>query len=180
MEGKKSPLYFYVFDLLQLEGKNLMTLPVEARKNVLEQLCAGAGELIRFSGAIGGEANQLLAEIKKRGLEGLIGKLPGSAYEPGRRSGAWIKLKCVDEQELVIGGYTPPQGARKYFGAILVGYYEDVKLKFAGKVGTGFTDKTLSMLYKRFQKERCDDCPFIDLPHKTAGQWAQNITPSMM
>jgi bifunctional non-homologous end joining protein LigD len=180
MEGKKSPLYFYAFDLLQLEGKNLITLPLEARKNVLEQLCAGAVELIRFSGAIGGEANQLLAEIKKRGLEGLIGKLRSSVYEPGRRSGAWIKLKCVDEQELVIGGYTPPQGARKYFGAILVGYYEDGKLNFAGKVGTGFTEKTLSMLYKEFQKERRDDCPFVDLPHKTAGQWAQNITPSMM
>jgi bifunctional non-homologous end joining protein LigD len=180
IEGKKSPLYFYAFDLLQLEGKNLMTLPLEARKNVLERMCAGAGELIRFSGAIGGEANQLLAEIKKRGLEGLIGKMRNSVYEPGRRSGAWIKLKCVDEQEFVIGGYTPPQGARKYFGAILVGYYEDRKLKFAGKVGTGFTERTLSMLYEKFQGERRDDCPFVDLPHKTAGQWAQNITPSMM
>src|SRR5205814_4804863 len=89
-------------------------------------------------------------------------------------------LKCVNEQEFVIGGYTPPQGARKYFGAILVGYHEGKKLKFAGKVGTGFTEKTLSMLYKKFQSERRDDCPFVDLPHKTAGQWSQNITPSMM
>ena len=186
LEGKKSPLYFYAFDLLQLEGKNLMSLPLEARKNALEQVCAGAGETIRFSGAIGGDPRALLDEVKRRGLEGIIGKQRRSVYEPGRRSGEWIKLKCVAEQEFVIGGYTPPQGARKYFGAILVGYYESKKegsdnhLKFAGKVGTGFTTKALSMLHKKFQAERRDDCPFVDLPHKTAGQWSQNITPSMM
>jgi len=186
MEVKKSPLYFYAFDLLQLEGKNLMSLPLEARKNALEQVCAGVGETIRFSGAIDGDPRALLDEVKRRGLEGIIGKQRRSVYEPGRRSGEWIKLKCVAEQEFVIGGYTPPQGARKYFGAILVGYYEskskegDNRLKFAGKVGTGFTTKTLSMLHKKFQAERRDDCPFVDLPHKTAGQWSQNITPSMM
>src|SRR5919197_1135170 len=97
-----------------------------------------------------------------------------------RLSGAWIKLKCVSEQEFVIGGYTPPQGSRKYFGAILVGYYEKKKLVFAGKVGSGFTAKSLSMLHKKFQKEARDDCPFVDLPSKQNGQWVQGITPSMM
>ena len=109
-----------------------------------------------------------------------------SIYEAGRRSGTWIKLKCVNEQEFVIGGYTPPQGARKHFGAILVGYYEnkkkkeDSRLVFAGKVGTGFTAKSLSMLDKKFQKETRDNCPFVDLPSKQNGQWVQGITPSMM
>ena len=137
-------------------------------------------ELIRFSGAIGGDAEALLKEVKKRGLEGLIGKLRNSVYEPGRRGGAWIKLKCVSEQEFVVGGYTPPQGSRKYFGAILVGYYEGKELVFAGKVGTGFTERTLSILHKKFQRERRDDCPFVDLPSKSGGQWSQGITPSMM
>jgi bifunctional non-homologous end joining protein LigD len=180
MEGRKSPVYFYAFDLLQLDGKSLLSLPLEARKNVLEKLCAGAGDLIRYSGAIGGDAQRLLEEVKRRSLEGIIGKQRNSVYEPGRRSGAWIKLKCVNEQEFVIGGYTPPQGARKHFGAILVGYYENKKLVFAGKVGTGFTAKSLSMLYKKFQKEGRDDCPFVDLPLKQNGQWVQDITPSMM
>ncbi len=180
MEGRKSPVYFYAFDLLQLEGKSLLSLPLEARKNVLEKLCAGAGDPIRYSGAIGGDAERLLEEVKRRGLEGIIGKQRNSVYEPGRRGGAWIKLKCVHEQEFVIGGYTPPQGARKYFGAILVGYYESKKLVFAGKVGTGFTAKSLSMFYKKFQKEGRDDCPFVDLPSKQNGQWVQDITPSMM
>jgi bifunctional non-homologous end joining protein LigD len=180
MERRKSPVYFYAFDLLQLDGKSLLSLPVEARKGVLEKLCAGVGDPVRYSGGIGGDAERLLEEIKRRGLEGIIGKQCNSAYEPGRRTGAWIKLKSVNEQEFVIGGYTPPQGARKYFGAILVGYYDNKKLVFAGKVGTGFTVKSLSMLYKKFKKETRDDCPFVDLPSKQDGQWVQDITPSMM
>jgi bifunctional non-homologous end joining protein LigD len=180
MEGRKTPVYFYAFDLLQIDGKSLVSLPLEARKNILERLCADAGDPIRYSGAIGGDAKRLLEAVKRRGLEGIIGKQRNSVYEPGRRSGAWIKLKCVNEQEFVIGGYTPPQGSRKYFGAILVGYYENEKLVFAGKVGTGFTVKSLSMLYKKFQRETRDDCPFVDLPSKQNGQWVQDITPSMM
>jgi bifunctional non-homologous end joining protein LigD len=180
MEGRKSPVYFYAFDLLHLDGKSLLSLPLEARKNVLEKLCGGAGDPIRYSGAIGGDAQRLLEEVKRRGLEGIIGKQRNSVYEPGRRSGAWIKLKCVSEQEFVIGGYTPPQGSRRYFGAMLVGYYDNKKLMFAGKVGTGFTAKWLSVLYKKLQKEARDDCPFVDLPSKQNGQWIQDITPSMM
>jgi len=180
MEGWKSPVYFYAFDLLQLDGKNLLGVPLEARKNVLEKLSTDADDPIRYSGAIGSDAEPLLDEVKRRGLEGLIGKQRNSVYEPGRRSGAWIKLKCVQEQEFVIGGYTPPQGARKHFGAILVGYYDKNKLVFAGKVGTGFTAKSLSTLYKKLQNEARDDCPFVDLPSKQNGQWVQGITPSMM
>ena len=180
IEGKKSPIYFYVFDLLQLDGKSLISLPLEQRKTFLEQLCADAGDPIRFSGEIGGDAQALLAEVKRRGLEGIIGKQRDSVYEPGRRSGAWIKLKCVNEQEFVIGGYTPPGGSRKHFGAILVGYYKDKRLLFAGKVGSGFTSKSLSMLHKKFREEARDDCPFADLPSKRNGQWVQGITPSMM
>jgi bifunctional non-homologous end joining protein LigD len=180
MDGRKTPIYFYAFDLLQVDGKSLLSLPLEARKSVLETLCASAGDPIRYSGAIGGDAKRLLEEVKRRGLEGIIGKQRNSVYEPGRRSGAWIKLKCVSEQEFVIGGYSPPQGARKHFGAILVGYYENRKLVFAGKVGSGFTAKLLSMLHKKFQKEGRGVCPFVDLPSKQNGQWVQDITPSMM
>jgi bifunctional non-homologous end joining protein LigD len=181
MEGRKSPIYFYAFDLLQLDGKGLVSVPLEARKNVLEKLCASAKDpRIRYSGAIDGDANQLLKEVQRRGLEGIIGKLHNSVYEAGRRSGAWIKLKCVNEQEFVIGGYTPPQGARKHFGAILVGYYKNRDLVFAGKVGTGFTTKSLAAFHKKFRAEERADCPFVDLPSKQNGQWVLGITPSMM
>jgi bifunctional non-homologous end joining protein LigD len=181
MEGRATTVYFYAFDLLQLDGKSLVSLPLEARKDLLENLCAGAGDpRIRYSGAIGGDANQLLKEVQRRGLEGIIGKLRNSVYEPGRRSGAWIKLKCVEEQEFVIGGYTPPQGARKHFGAVLVGYYKNRDLVFAGKVGTGFTTKSLAALHKKFRAEERAECPFVDLPSKQNGQWVLGITPSMM
>jgi bifunctional non-homologous end joining protein LigD len=180
MEGRRTPVYYYVFDLLQAAGKNTMGLPLEQRKESLARLVADEVEPIRYSGEIGGEPNALLAEVKRHGLEGIIGKQRGSVYEPGRRSGAWIKLKCVNEQEFVIGGYTPPQGSRKYFGALLVGYYEKKRLLFAGKVGTGFDSKTLSALHKLFQKEKRDDCPFADLPSKQGGQWVLGITPAMM
>ncbi len=191
MEGRKAPLCFYVFDLLQLDGKSLLGVPLEQRKQGLAKICEGVGDVIRYSGEISGDVKPLLAEVKRRDLEGLIGKHRNSFYEPGRRSGTWIKLKCVNEQEFVIGGYTPPAGSRKYFGAILVGYYERGKLRFAGKVGSGFTEKSLSMLHKKFRKEERADCPFVDLPSKlatgrvrpTGGQgseWMQGITPSMM
>ena len=180
MEGRKPPLRFYVFDLLQLNGKSLFELPVEQRKQVLAKVCEGVGDPIRYSGEINGDVRTLLVEVKRRGLEGLIGKRRGSKYEPGRRTGAWIKLKAVHEQEFVIGGYTPPAGSRKHFGAILVGYYENRKLKFAGKAGSGFTEKSLSILHKKFRDEELDDCPFVDLPSKHAGRWGEGITPSMM
>jgi bifunctional non-homologous end joining protein LigD len=180
MEGRKSPIYLYAFDLLQLDGRSLVSLPLERRKQILENLCARAGDSIRYSGPIGGDANELLKQVRRLGLEGIIGKQPASVYEPDRRSGAWIKLKCANEQEFVIGGYTPPQGARKHFGAILVGYYDRNRLVFAGKVGTGFTTKSLAMLHKKFQAEQRADCPFVDLPSKQDGQWVLGITPSMM
>jgi len=180
LEGRKAPVRFYVFDLLQLDGKSLIKLPLAHRKELLAKLCEGTGDPIRFSSEIGGDAKSLLAEVKRRGLEGLIGKQRDSVYEPGRRSGAWIKLKCVNEQEFVIGGFTPPGGSRKYFGAILVGYYKNNRLLFAGKVGSGFTSKSLSILHKKFQGEARDDCPFANLPSKQGGQWVQGLTPSMM
>jgi len=180
MEGRRAPIYFYVFDLLQAAGKNLIGLPLERRKALLSALCEGVADSIRFSGEIGGDPVALLQEVRRLGLEGVIGKQSGSIYEPARRSGAWIKLKCVNEQEFVIGGFTPPQGARKYFGALLVGYYEKKRLLFAGKVGTGFDSKMLASLHKRLRAEKRTDCPFADLPSKQGGQWVQGITPAMM
>src|SRR6267142_2362896 len=180
LDGKDAPLAFYVFDLLQLNGRSLTGLPLTVRKELRMRLVPPLGDIIRFSGALGTEAETLLPEIKRRGLEGLLGKQRDSVYEPGRRSGAWIKLKCVNEQEFVIGGYTPPAGARKHFGAILVGYYKDRDLVFAGKVGTGFTMKSLATLHKKFRGEERADCPFVDLPSRQNGQWVLGITPSMM
>jgi bifunctional non-homologous end joining protein LigD len=180
MEGRQSPTYYYVFDLLQAEGRSLTGQPLEFRKEMLQRLCGEAGEAIRYSGDVGNDAEPLLKQVKQLGLEGLIGKQRGSVYESDRRSGLWIKLKVLNEQEFVIGGYTPPGGSRKHFGALLVGYYDGKKLLFAGKVGTGFNAKSLAALHKQFTAEERGDCPFADLPSKQGGQWVQGITPAMM
>ena len=180
MEGQKSPICFYAFDLMQLNGRGLTGLPLIARKELLANICEGVSDPIRYSGEISGDAEALLGQVRRLGLEGLIGKMRNSTYEPGSRSGSWIKLKVLNEQEFVIGGFTPPQGARQHFGAVLVGYYEGKKFLFAGKVGTGFNTKSLASLHKKLKSEQRNDCPFADLPSKQAGQWVQGITPSMM
>jgi len=183
MEGRKAPVFYYVFDLLQAEGRSFLNVPLEKRRESLARFLGSSSDPIRLSAGIGGDAHLLLDQVKRMGLEGIIGKRQQSVYEPGRRSGAWIKLKCLNEQEFVIGGYTPPAGSRKYFGAILVGYHEKSGrrgLRFAGKVGTGFDGKTLSSLYRRFQKEKRPGCPFVDLPCKHGAAWAQGLSPREM
>ena len=114
------------------------------------------------------------------GLEGLIGKRRGSKYEAGKRSGAWIKVKLHQEQEFVIGGYTEPEGSRKYFGALLVGFYEDKKLKFAGRVGTGFSDKLLQDLSAELNKIRVETRPFFNLPAAGRTRWDQGLSAAEM
>jgi bifunctional non-homologous end joining protein LigD len=177
---RRPPLAFYLFDLLRLDGQDLTRLPLHERRAQLQQLLSSAEDPLRFSGTIEGQPAKLLAEVGRRGLEGLIGKERDSLYEAGQRSRSWIKLKCIAEQEFVIGGYTPPEGTRKNFGALLVGVYEKKALRFAGKVGTGFTGAMLRTLHRRMRALERKDCPFANLPERTQGRWQQNITPREM
>lgn len=176
----RPPIVFYAFDLLQLNGKNLQHLPLSERKAELERLLQGATGPIRYSTSLGNDPETLLKQARDLGLEGLIGKRPESLYEPGGRNGNWIKLKLHQEQEFVIGGYTPPGGTRPYFGALLVGVYDGAKLKFAGKVGTGFNVKLLKSLHEQFQNIAAEDCPFVDLPEKRSGRYGQGVTAAEM
>jgi len=174
------PLFFYAFDLLRLNGKDFLDLPIEERKAKLEELFTDPPGAIRYSATLGNDADLLLEQAHKFELEGLIGKRAGSRYEPGQRSGAWIKLKLQQQQEFVIGGYTDPAGGRKYFGALLVGVYRDRSLYFAGRVGTGFTDKLLKSLLSKFDRIRRDSCPFVDLPEDKSKRYGQAVTPVEM
>lgn len=174
------PLFFYAFDLLRLNGKDFLDLPIEERKAKLEELLTDPPGAIRYSATLGHDAGLLLEQARKFELEGLIGKRAGSRYEPGQRSGAWIKLKLDRKQEFVIGGYTDPEGGRKYFGALLVGVYRDRSLYFAGRVGTGFTDKLLKSLLSKFDQIRRASCPFVDLPEDKSKRYGQAVTPAEM
>jgi bifunctional non-homologous end joining protein LigD len=180
MPGENPPICYYLFDILNLDGKDLKNLPLHERKKILQQLIPPGDDLLRISDHLGGKPEQLWTEVCHRGLEGLIGKQRNSKYEPGKRSGAWIKVKCTFAQEFVIGGYTPPQGSREKFGAILVGYYEGDQLIFASKVGSGFDRRVLDALYKQFQKLKHPECPFVNLPEKRPGRWGQGVTASQM
>lgn len=177
----RPPIFYYAFDLIQLDGQDLTGLPLLKRKAMAQALLANAPETLRFSAGISAESERVLKEMKARRLEGLIAKQCDSKYEIGRRSGAWVKFKWTSEQEFVIGGYSPPQGSRSHFGAILVGYYEGGKLRFASKVGTGFNQKLLKSLYDQFQKLRREDCPFANLPEKkTSARWGHPMTVAEM
>jgi bifunctional non-homologous end joining protein LigD len=177
---KQPPLVYYVFDLLRWQGRDLRKKPIEERKRVLTDLIPTSSEIIRLSASVGEDATSLLRQAKKLGLEGLIGKRKGSVYETGRRSGAWIKLKLHHEQEFVIGGSTDPGGSRPYLGALLVGVYEDKKLLFTGKVGTGFTTTLLRSLSDRLKSLSQPDCPFSNLPETRRARYGQAITAAQM
>lgn len=121
MGQERPPIVFYAFDLLQLNGQDLRNLSIEERKAKLEEVLKKPPGVIRYSASFTKDIEELLAKARELGLEGLIGKRSGSRYEAGKRTGAWVKIKLHLEQEFVIGGYTEPEGARKHFGALLVG-----------------------------------------------------------
>ena len=172
----RPPIFFYAFDLLRLNGVDLRNEPLVVRKTLLEKLLKKAPEVIRFSASLKGKIGVLLERARRLGLEGLIGKRKDSHYEAGSRTGAWIKLKLGHHQELVIGGFTDPEGQRRGFGALLVGYYAKGHLRFAGKVGTGFSEKLLDRLHGRLKKLSISDCPFVNLPEKNS----QGLTAARM
>jgi bifunctional non-homologous end joining protein LigD len=177
----RPPIIYYVFDVLYENGESLQDLPFTKRRARLQKILGAKGRgLIRISGEIHGDPHRLLEETGKHGLEGIVGKKSDSIYEAGRRSGAWIKLKSVNEQEFVIGGWTPPKGTRSHFGALLIGYFAKGNLHFAGKVGTGFDGTSLASLFKTLKPLQQPVSPFTNLPEKTPGRWGGNITPAEM
>jgi bifunctional non-homologous end joining protein LigD len=158
----------------------VLDIACEERKANLEELLKKPPGVLRYSASFTKDIPELLDRARTLGLEGLIGKRRGSRYEPEKRSGAWIKIKLHLEQEFVIGGYTEPEGSRKYFGALLVGFFEGKKLKFAGRVGTGFREKLLSILYSQLSAILVDKCPFYNLPAVGRNRWDQGLTAAEM
>ena len=154
------PVVYAIFDLLYLDGHSLMELPYRERRQRLESLEL-KGPAWRVPVAHPGEGKLLLEATAKQGLEGVVAKRLDSRYEPGRRGGSWLKIKNTLRQELVIGGWIPGEGRRtKRIGALLMGYYEDGELHYAGRVGTGFTEKTLADLQQRLEPLRRESSPF--------------------
>jgi len=177
---KAAPLLYYIFDLPQQNGTDLRSVPLEDRQARIRKTIRRPTGVLRISEVLNGDGGALLEQARKLGLEGLIGKKGHSLYESGRRTGAWIKLKTHREQEFVIGGYSDPTGGRQHFGALLLGYYESRKLRFCGKVGTGFNDSTLRSLRTKFRELESTECPFANLPESRSGRFGSGMTRAEM
>jgi DNA ligase D-like protein (predicted ligase) len=152
------PVYLYVFDLLEFDGHDLTGLPLRTRKATLRRVLS-FHDPIRYTPHRNERGEEFFREACAKGWEGLIAKRADSPYVHGR-SADWLKLKCSFEQELVIGGFTPPQGSRRHFGALLVGYHEGGELRYAGKVGTGFSEATLAKLGAKLKDLEAPRSPF--------------------
>jgi bifunctional non-homologous end joining protein LigD len=165
-------VFLYVFDVLRLNGRDVRDLPVRERKSLLRKELSFHGP-VRYTPHRNEVGEQMYRDACRKGLEGIIAKRADSPYR-ATRSSDWRKLKCHAEQELVIGGYTAPQGSRTDFGALLVGYWEDDRLRYAGKVGTGFDQALLHDLGKQLRDLERDDPTFADVhPIPRGAHWVE-------
>lgn len=158
-----SPLVYYVFDLPAEGTSDLRSLPLLERKGRLEVLLRKAADPIRLSGSFTGPSRTILGKMEAAGAEGAIAKRADSTYEAGRRSGAWVKIKFHKEQEFVVAGYTAPKKSRSHFGALLLAYYRGGHLVYAGRVGTGFSERMLGNIFRKLRPLECST-PAVDNP----------------
>ncbi|MGC9316670.1 MAG: non-homologous end-joining DNA ligase [Armatimonadota bacterium] len=169
-------VYYYIFDCMYLGGYDITRVGLRGRKRVL-RAAVGWDDPLRWTQHRNEEGAEYLQEACRKGWEGLIAKHAGSQYVHSR-SRKWLKFKCVHQQELVIGGYTDPKGERIGFGALLVGFYRDGDLIYAGKVGTGFDDDTLESLHRRLSSMERKTSPF-DVGD-AGGKGVHFVTPTLV
>ncbi len=186
-------IVYYAFDLLHLDGRDLLREPLDARRAALRDVVAGSPVLL--SDALPGSRGQIVDAVRSLGLEGVVAKRRRSMYTPGRRSDAWIKVRFSKRQELVIGGYKPG-GAN--FDSVIVGYYADPHaaaaggrrsagaagrgpvLYSAGKVRSGFAPASRAQLFERLAPLVTEHCPFVNLPSSRSSGWGEGITAEEM
>jgi len=170
-------LVYYAFDLLHLNGRDLMRLPLDERRGALYEVVADAGSTLLLSEPLPGTAKDIEREVRRLQLEGVVAKRKRSRYEAGKRSDAWVKVRFSRHQEFVIGGYKPTPGT---FDSLLVGYYEDRRLLCAGKVRNGFTPHLRATIFERLQPMAAPKCPFVNLPTTKSGHWGEGIAADEM
>jgi bifunctional non-homologous end joining protein LigD len=173
--GRAVPLVYQAFDLLYLDGRSLVDVPLEQRKKLL-QLVLRPNARVQYASHIETEGIAFYEAVKAQRLEGIVAKQRRSRYEVGRRSSAWLKIKARPEQELVVGGWTPGEGNAKELGAVVVGVYEGERLRFAGKVGSGFDGRTRKDVRARLEALESDVPPFDPAPPPDyRGRWGGDL-----
>ena len=164
---------YAVFDCLRAEGRDLLRQSLGARRARLLELIPRRSGVLMPSRRLPRDGERALAPAREKSWEGVIAKIASSPYEPGVRSRAWLKVKVRGESEFVIGGYTPPQGSRTELGALLVGLYDGGKLRYTGKVGTGFTQDTLRDLGAKLKELRTETPTFDPAPRVSGAIWVK-------
>jgi bifunctional non-homologous end joining protein LigD len=171
--SRLAPVY-YVFDVLILAGRNVMAEPLSKRRDLLRsRVLPKLSEPVRESSQLNTSLSDLIDAVKAHGFEGIVAKRLDSRYEPGQRSGAWLKMRVNQAQEFVIGGYTR---SPKNFDALIFGYYKGDKLVYAARTRAGFTPALRAELYRRFRSLEASECPFANLPEQRAGRWGEGLT----
>ena len=166
---------FFAFDLLHLDGEDLVGRPLNERRALLDRVVGASGILL--SEPLRGSAQHVIDAVRSLGLEGVIAKKWSSRYVAGQRSSAWVKLKLDKQQEFVVGGYRPgPNGV----DALLAGYYEGRELRFAGKVRAGFTPHVRRDVAAALRPLETERCPFVDLPSSKTSHWGGGVTAEQM
>lgn len=176
--SSNSAVFYYVFDVLVLAGRDVMSEPLAKRRDLLRKhILPKVKDPIRESTELNAALPEVINAIRAQGLEGVVAKNLNSTYEPGRRSGAWRKMRLNKAEEFVIAGYTVGQ---KTFDAVIFGYYQDGKLLYAGRARNGFTPILREQLRKHFPALEISGCPFANLPEKKPGRWGLGLTADKM
>jgi bifunctional non-homologous end joining protein LigD len=176
--SSSAPVVYYVFDVMVLAGRDLMREPLATRRELLEKkVLPKLADPVRPGPTLDADLRALIQAVKAQGFEGLVAKRRSSVYEPGMRSGAWMKMRVNRGQEFVIGGYTR---GTKTFDAVVLGYYDGPKLIYVARTRNGFTPATRAQLFKKFSGLEVDDCPFVNLPEAKSGRWGQGLTKAKM
>ena len=173
-----APVFFYAFDVMVLDGRDVLREPLDCRRELLlHKLLNKLEEPVRFSPVLDAKLDDLIRSVREQGLEGIVAKRRDSPYEPGLRSGAWQKMRLNQGQEFVIGGYTP---GPKNFDALIFGYYDGDDLIYAARTRNGFTPRLREELFKRLRPLEIATCPFANLPERSGGRWGQGLTAAKM
>lgn len=176
--NKPLSVFFYAFDLLHYEGRDLTGSTLKERRARLDAMSRSFEDPLRLSSLLPGETEEMLSAVKIMGLEGVVGKKLSSLYEAGERSGAWVKRRINQEQEFVIGGFVP---GSKGFERLLLGVYHGRKFTYVGKLPNGFVEQTRRALFPKLEALRIQSCPFANLPEPKGGsRWGEALTAEKM
>jgi bifunctional non-homologous end joining protein LigD len=174
--AKVLPVTYVAFDLLYLDGRSLLTTPIEDRKALLQELVVEKAGAVMVSLAAEGEGHAVFAMAQSQNLEGMVAKRLGSPYRLGKRSKDWLKVKTLHTADVVVGGWTKGERGRSgTLGALLVGAYDQGALHYVGAVGTGFTDRSLDEVLASLRAEESDRCPFVEDPSGSRSQFGKVI-----